>query len=184
MIQLFYVQKRLAIDPRQQIGQKWKDKNVFYAILPKEGWLTILMCQCAYSISSVPFSSSVMSNSHGLQHPRPPCPSPTPGVYSNSCPLSRWCQPTISSSPVPFSHLQCFPALDGQSTGVSDSASALPMNIQDWFLLGWTGWIFLLAKGLSRVFSNTTVQKHHSSVLSFLYRPTSSHIHTWLLEKP
>ena len=109
---------------------------------------------------------------HGLQHARPPCPSPTPGIYSNSCPLSLWCHPTISSSVVPFSsHLQSFPApgsfqmsqfftSGGQSIRVSASASVLPMNIQDWFPLGWTGWISLQSKGLSRVFSNTTVQKH------------------------
>ena len=125
--------------------------------------------------SSVQFSHSIISNSlrpHALQHARPPCPSPTTGTYSNSCPLSQWCHPTLSSSVVPFSsHLQSFPALGsfqmsqlftsgGQSIGVSASASVLPMNIQDWFPLGWTGWIFLLSKGLSRVFSNTTVQKH------------------------
>ena len=124
---------------------------------------------------SVQFSHSVMSDSlrpHGLQHTRPPCPSPTPGAYSNSCPLSRWCHPTISSSVIPFSsHLQSFPASGsfpmsqfftsgGQSIGVSASAWALPMNIQDWYPLGWTGWISLQSKGLSRVFSNTTVQKH------------------------
>ena len=123
--------------------------------------------------SSVQVSHSVASDSfrpHGLQHARPPCPSPTPRVYPNSCPLSQWCNLTISSSVVPFSsHLQLFPASEsfpmsqlftscGQSIGVS--ASVLPMNIQDWFPLGWTGWISLLSKGLSRVFSNTTVQKH------------------------
>ena len=122
---------------------------------------------------SVPFSHSVMSNSlwpHESQHARPPCPLPTPRGYSNSCPLSRWCHPTISSSVVPFSScLQSFPASGsfqmsqfsasgGQSIGAS--ASVLPMNIQDWFPLGWTGWISLLTKGLSRVLSNTTVQKH------------------------
>ena len=121
------------------------------------------------------FQPSVMSNSlrlHGLQHTRPPCPSPTPGVYSNSCPLSRWCYPTISSSVVPFSsHIQSFPASgsfpmsqffssSGWSIGVSASASVPPMNIKDRFPLGWTGWISLQYKGLSRVFSNTTVQKH------------------------
>ena len=124
--------------------------------------------------SSVQLSDSVLSNSlqlHGLQHTRPPCPSSTPRVYSNSCPLSRWCPPTISFSVIPFSHLQSFPASGsfpmsqffasgGQSIGVSASASVLPMNIWDWFHLGWTGWISLLSKGLSRVFSNTTVQKH------------------------
>ena len=108
---------------------------------------------------------------HGLQHTRPPCPSPTPGAYSNSCPLSRWCHPTISSSVIPFSScLRSFPASGsfpmcqffasgGQSIGVSASASVLAMNIQDWFPLGWTGWISLLSKELSRVFCNTTVQK-------------------------
>ena len=116
-----------------------------------------------------------MSNSlwlHGLQHAKLPRPSPTPGVYSNSCPLSWWCHPTISSSVIPFSScLQSFPASGsfpvsqsfasgGQSIGVSASASVLPMNIQDWSPLGWTGRISLQSKGLSRVFSNTTVQKH------------------------
>ena len=117
---------------------------------------------------------SVVSDSlqpHGLQHARFPCPSPTPRAYSNSCPLSWWCHPTISYSVIPFSSLQSFPASGsfqmnqfftsvGQSIGVSASASVLPMNIQEWFLLGLTGWISLQSKGLSRVFSNTTVQKH------------------------
>ena len=115
-----------------------------------------------------------MSNSlqpHGLQHARLPCPLPTPRVYSNSCPSSWWCHPTISSSVIPFSCLQSFPASGsfqmsqfftsgGQMIGVSASISVLPMNIQDWFPLGWTGWISLQSKRLSRVFSNTTVQKH------------------------
>ena len=108
---------------------------------------------------------------HGLQHTRLPCPSPTPGTCSNSCPSSQWCHPIISFSVVPFSScLQCFPASGsflmsqlftsgGQSIGASASASVLPMNIQDWFPLGWTG-LILQTKGLSRVFSNTTVQKH------------------------
>ena len=147
---------------------------------------------------SVQFSHSVMSDflqPHGLQHARPPCPSPTPRAYSNACPLSRWCLPTISSSVSPFSsHLQSFPesgsfpmsqffTSGGQSIGISASASVLPMNIQDWFPLGWTGWISLQSKGLSRVFSNTWVQKHQffSAQLSLQY---NSHIHTWLLEKP
>ena len=126
-------------------------------------------------LASVQSSRSVVSNSfwpHGLQHTRPPCPSPTPRVYSNSCPLSQWCHPIISSSVVPFSScLPYFPTSGsfqmsqfftsgGQSIGVSASASVLPMNVQDWFPLWWTGWISLLSKGLSRVFSNTTVQKH------------------------
>ena len=124
--------------------------------------------------SSVQFSCSVVSEylwPHGLQHVRPPYPSPTPGVYSNTCTLSRWYYPTISSSVVPFSScLQSFPASgpfpmsqffasDDQSIGVSASAPVLPMNIQDWFPLGWTGWISLQSKGLSSIFSNTTVQK-------------------------
>ena len=144
------------------------------------------------------FSRSVMSDSlrpHGPQHARPPCPSPTPGVHPNPCPLSRWCHPTISSSVIPFSScLQSFPtsgpfqmsqlfASGGQIIGVSASASVLPMNTQDWSHLGWTGWISLQSKGLSRVFSNTTVQKHQffGSQLSTW---SNSHIHTWPLEKP
>jgi len=125
--------------------------------------------------SSVQFSHLVMSSSlqpHGLQHASPPCPSPTPRAHSNSYPSSRWCHPTISSSVIPFSsHLQSFPASGsfqrsplftsgGQSIGVSASTSVLPMNIQDWVPLRWTGWISLKSKELSRVFSNTTVQKH------------------------
>ena len=121
------------------------------------------------------FSHLVVSDSlgpQGLQYIRPPCPTPTPGVYSNSCPLTQWYHPTISSSLIPFSsHLQSFPvsgsfqmsqffSSGGQNIGVSASTSVLPMNIQDWFPLGWTGWISLYSKGLSRVFSNTTVQKH------------------------
>ena len=126
-------------------------------------------------INSVQLSHSAVSNSlwpHGLKHARPPCLSPTPRVYSNSCPLSRWCHPTISFSLVPFSsHFQSFPAsgsfpvsqffaAGGQSFGVSASASVLPMNIHDWFPLGLTGLISLQSKGLSGVSSNTTVQKH------------------------
>ena len=127
-------------------------------------------------ISSVQYSHSIMSNSlwpHGLQHSRPLCLSPTPGVYPNSCLWSQWCHPTISSSVVPFSsHLQSFPASGyfqmsqlftsgGQSIAVSASTSVFPMNTQDWSPLGWTGWISLQSKGLTRVFSDTTVQKHH-----------------------
>ena len=125
--------------------------------------------------NSVQFISSVVSDSlrpHELQHARPPCPSPTPRVYPNSCPLSRWCHPTTSSSVIAFSFCpQSFPASGsfqmsqhftwgGQSIGVSASTSVLPMNTQDWSPLGWTGWMSLQSKGLSRVFSNTTVQKH------------------------
>ena len=148
--------------------------------------------------SSVQFSCSVMSDSlhsHEMQHTRPPCPSPTPGVYSDSCPLSRWCHLTISSSVVPFSScLESFTAWgsfqmsqlftsDGQNIGVSASISVLPMNIQDWFPLGWTGWISLQSKGLSRVFSDTTVQKHQF-LSAQLSSQSNSHIHTGLLEKP
>ena len=124
-----------------------------------------------------------------MQHARLPCPSLSPRVCSNSCPLRQWCNPTISSSAVPYSScLQSFPASGsfpmsqfftsgGQSIGVSTSASALPMNIQDWFPLGWTDWISLQSKGLSRVFSNTTVQSINSLVLSFLHSPTLTSIH-------
>ena len=146
----------------------------------------------------VQFSCSVVSNSlqpHESQHARPPCPSPTPGGHSNSCPLSRWCHPAISSSVVPFSSCpQSLPASEsfpisqlftwgGQSIGVSASASVLPMNIQDWFPLEWTDWISLQPKGLSGVFSNSTVQKHQffSTLPS---SQSSSHIHTWPLGKP
>jgi len=141
---------------------------------------------------------SVVSNSlgpHGLQHMRPPCPSPTPGVYPNSCSLSQWCHPTISSSVIPFSScLQSFPAsgsflmsqlfaTGGHSFGASASASVFPMNIQGWFPLGLTDFISFQSKGLSRVSSSTTVQKHQffSAQLSLWY---NTHIHTWLLETP
>ena len=127
------------------------------------------------TLCSVKFSCSVVSDSlrpHEPQHARPPCPSPIPGVHPNPCLSSQWCHPTISSSAVPFSSCpQSLPASGsfqmsqlfasgGQSIEVSASASVLPMNTQDWFPLGWTGWISLQSKGLSRVFSNTTVQKH------------------------
>ena len=146
--------------------------------------------------------SSVQSFSHvwcfafqGLQYLRLPCPSLTPGAYLNSCPLSWWCHPTISSSVILFSsRLQSFPASGSfqmsqfftsgsQSIRVSALASVLPMNTQDWFPLGWTGWISLQSKGLSRVFTSTTVQKHQF----FSAQPSlwsNSQIHTWLLEKP
>ena len=132
---------------------------------------------------------------HGLQHARPPCPSSTPGVYSNSCPLSWWCHPTISSSIVPFlSCLQSFPAsgsflmsqsfvIGDQNTGGSSPASFLSMNIMDWFPLWLTGLIALQSMGLSRVFSNTTFQKYQFfSTQSSSW--SNSHIHKWLLEKP
>ena len=150
-------------------------------------------------ISSVQISRSVMSDSlwpRESQHARPPCPSPTPRVHSDSCPSSQWCHPAISSSVVPFSSCpQALPASEslpvsqlfawgGQSTGVSVLASFLPKNTQDWWSpLEWTGWISLQSKGLSRVFSSTTVQKHQF----FGAQPSSqsnSHIHTWPLGKP
>ena len=151
-----------------------------------------------HQFSSVQFSHSVVSDSlrpHESQHTRPPCPSPTPRVHSNSCPSSQWCHPATSSSVVPFSSCpqslsvsESFPmghlfAWSGQSTGVSVLASFLPKNTQDQFPLEWTGWISLQSKGLSRVFSNTTVQKHQF----FSAQPSSqfnSHIHTWPKEKP
>ena len=128
---------------------------------------------------------------HGLQHFRPSCPSPTPRVYLNSCPLSWWCHPTISSSVIPFSScLQSFPPSEsflmsqffpsgGPSTGVSASTSVFPMNIQDWLLLGWTGWISLQSKGLSRVFSNTTVQKHQFFSTQLSSQSNSHSIHDY-----
>ena len=148
--------------------------------------------------SSLQFSPSVMSDClrlHESQHTRPPCSTPTPRVYSNSCPLSWWCNPTISSSVVPFSsRMQSFRASGsfpmsqffapgGQSIGSSASASVLPMNTQDCSPLGWTGWISLQSKGLSRVFINTTVQKHQFFGAQ-LSSQSNSHIHTWPLEKP
>ena len=144
------------------------------------------------------FSCSVMSNSlwsHGQQHTRLLYPSLSLRVYSNSYPLNWWCHPTISSSVIPFSScLQSLPSSGsfqmsqlftsgGKSTGVSASASVLPMNIQDWSPLGWTDWISLQSKGLSRLFSNTTVQKHQFFGVQ-LSLQSNSHIYTWLLEKP
>ena len=148
-----------------------------------------------HQTSSIQFSPSVVSDClwpHGLQHARFPCPSPTPRACSNSCPSSRWCHLTTSSSVGPFSSrlqsstasvsfpMSQFFASGGQSIGAS--ASVLPTNIQDWFPFGWTGWISLQSRGLSRVFSNTTVQKHQffGAQLSLW---SNSHIYTWLLEK-
>ena len=142
--------------------------------------------------SSVQFSHSVVSNSlrpHGLQHTRLPCPSPTPRIYPNSCPLSWWCHPTISSSVVPFSsflqyflasgsfQMRQFFSSGSQSIGVTASTSVLPMNTQDWSPLGWTGWISLQSKGLSRVFSNTTVQKHQFFCAQLSLCPTLTSIY-------
>ena len=170
------------------------------AFLPRSKHLLISRLQSppAVIFSSVQFSRSVVSDSlrpHELQHARPPCPSPSPGVHSDSCPSSQWCHQAISSSVVPFSSCsQSLPASEfppmsqlftwgGQSTGVSASASFLPKNTQGWSPLEWIGWISLQSKVLSRVFSNTTVQKHQffSAQLS---SQSNSHIHTWPLEKP
>ena len=144
--------------------------------------------------SSIQFSRSVVSDSlqpHELQHARPPCPSPTPGIHPNSCPLSRWCHPAMSSSVVPFySFPQSLPASEsfpmcqlfawgGQSAGVSALASFLPKKSQGWSPLEWTGWISLQSRELSRVFSSTTVQKHQFFGTQ-LSSQSNSHVHTWL----
>ena len=161
-------------------------------------WRTTHVSPWVIQFSSVQFSRLVVSDSlrpHESQHARPPCPSPTPEVYSNFYPSSRWCHPVISSSVVPFSSCpQSLPASGsfpvsqlfawgGQRIGVSASASVLPMNTQELSPLGWTGWISLQSKGLSRVFSYTTVLKHQffGTQLSLL---SNSHIYTWLLEIP
>ena len=132
---------------------------------------------------------------HESQHARPPCPSPTPRVYPNSCPLSQWCHPAMSFSVIPFTSCpqslptwESFPmsqlfAWGGQNIGVSALASVLPKNIQDWSPLEWTGWISLQSKGLSRVFSSTTVKKHQFFGAQ-LSSQSNTHIHTWPLEKP
>ena len=167
---------------------------------PQEGGFNFIFKKYLLSyncVSSVQFSRSVMSNSlrpHESQHARPPCPSPTPGVHPDSHPLSQWCHPAISSSVVPFSSCpQSLPASEsfprsqpftwgGQSTGVSALASVLPKKSQGWSPSEWTGWISLQSKGLWRVFSNTTVQKHQFFGTQ-LSSQSNSHIHTWLLEK-
>ena len=147
--------------------------------------------------SSIQFSHSVVSDSlrpHESQHARLPCPSPTPRIHSNSCPSSRWCHPAISSFVVPFSSCPkslpssgSFPmsqlfAWGSQSIGVSALASVRPKNTQDWSPSEWTGWISLQSKGISRVLSNTTVQKHQFFSIQ-ISSQSNSHIHTWLLEK-
>ena len=177
------------ITSSHQVAKVW---SFSFSISPSNEYSGLI------SFQSVQFSCSVVSDSlwpHELQHARPPCPSPTPRVNSNSSPSSQWCHPAISSSVVPFSFCpQSLPASEsfpmsqlftwgGQSTGVSALASFLPKNTQGWSPLEWTGWISLQSKGLSRVFSNTTVQKHPF----FSAQPSSqskSHIHTWPQEKP
>ena len=174
-----------VLAPWDQVNLKWDKTWKRSSSLPS---------RCVFSIGK--YVQSLQSFSHvwlfgtpWTAAPRLPCPSPAPRAYSNSSPLSRWCHPTISSSVVPFSTcLQSFPASGsfpmnqfftsrGQRIGILASASVLPMNIQDWFLLGWTSWISLQSKGLSRVFSNTTVKSINSSALSFLYSPALTSIH-------
>ena len=157
-------------------------------------WENSTLFSISQSVQSVQVISRVRLRPHEPQHPRPPCPSPTTEVHPNPCPLSRWCHPTISSSVVPFSSCpQSFPASGsfpmsqlfpsgGQSIGVLALTSVLSVNTQDWSPLRWTRWISLQAKGLSRVFSNTTVQKHQFFYAQFSSQ-SNSHIHTWLPEK-
>ena len=151
---------------------------------------------CSFQFSSVAQPCMTLCDPHGLQHARLPCPLSTPGAYSNSCPLSPWCHPTVLFSVIPFSScLQSFPASwsfpmsqffasGGQSIGVSASASVLPiywniLNIHDLFPLGWTGWISLLSKGLSRIFSNNIVQKHQFFYTQLFYSQTLTSIHDY-----
>ena len=194
---------RGADDTTQMAESKEELKNLLVRLKEEDGKTNLIMninlrLWHLNPLSSVQFSRSVVSDSlrlHELQHARPPCPIPTPGVHSNSCASSRWCHPAISCSVVPFSSCpqsltasESFPMSQlftwgGQNIGVSALASFLPKNTQDWFPLGWTGWTSLQSKGLSRVFFNTTVQKHQffSTQLSL---QSNSHIHTWPLEKP
>ena len=192
----FFWREEFGVPANSRIIYLWQRREPHFN-LP---WVSVLDI-CIYihkhyrydiCIRSDQISHSVVSDSlrpHESQHARPPCPSPTPGVHWDSRPSSQWCHLAISSSVVPFSScLQSFPASGsfqmgqlftsgGQGIGVSALASVLPMNTQDWFPLGWTGWVSLLSKGLSRVFSNTTVQKYQffNAQLS-LY--SNSHIHT------
>ena len=165
-------------------------------ISPRSKYATLQRNLSGKGFSSVQFSHSVVSDSlppHGLQHTRPTCPSSIPGVYPNSCPMGRWCHPTISSSVIPFSSCpQSFPASFSNESALhirwpkywSFIFNISPSNdTQHWSPLGWTGWISLQSKGLSRVFSNTTVQKHQFFCAQ-LPLQSNSHIHIWLLEKP
>ena len=191
----------------QKLGNRkiWWTENiskVIYIFMTFSRHVSICLLRFAWKFQfskvSVQFSCSVVSDSlwpHASQHARPPGPSPTPGVHPNSCASSRWCHPAIPSSVIPFSSCpQSLPAWGsfpmsqlfawgGQSIGVSALASVLPKDTQDWSPLGWTGWISLQSKGLSRVFSNTTVQKHQFFGAQ-ISSQSSSHIHTWPLEKP
>ena len=181
-----------------QIKRTLRFQMTYKLIIFQQGSIKLSPLRHIFTISSVQFSCSVLSDilqPYELQHTRLPCPSPTPGVHSNSRPSSRWCHPAISSSVVPFSSCpQSLPASEtfpmsqlftwgGQSTGVSALASLLPKNTQDCSPLEWTGWISLQSKGISRVFSNTTVQKHQFFGAQ-LSSQSNSHIHTRPLEKP
>ena len=203
----FYLGINTTLETKKKIWicilktQIFPDEAPFQTIIKIACPLSSAILSFAFSIyesCSVQFSCSVVSNAlwpHESQHARPPCPSPTPGVHSNSRPSSQWCHPAISSSVIPFSsHSQSLPASEtfpmsqlftwgGQSTGVSALASVLPMNTQDGSLSEWTGWISLQSKGLSRVFSNTTVQKHQFFGAQ-LSSQSNSHIHTWPQGKP
>ena len=175
-------------------GSKWGDTAMDPTCFVFPLTNCLLMCFSSVQFSSVAQSCPTL-RLHESQHARPPCPSPAPRVHSNSCPSSWWCHPAISSSVVPFSSCpQSLPASDsfpmsqlfasgGQSIGVSASASVLPMNTQGWSPLEWTGWISLQSKGLSRVISSTTVQKHQLFGAQ-LSSQSNSHIQTWPLEKP
>ena len=170
-------------------------KNYHGQWLQPWNWKMLALQKKGYIIlGSVQFSHSVVSDSlqpHEPQHTRPPCPSPAPGVYPNSCPLSQWCHPTISSSVVPFSsHPQSFPASGSfpmsqflasgsQTIGISASASVLSMNIQDWFPLGWTGWISLSPRDSQESSPTPQFKSINSSVISFLYSPTLTSIHDY-----
>jgi len=165
-----------------------------YSSVKQKIYIVLFTIIYIIQFSSVQFSHSVVSDSlrpHESQHARPLCPSPTPGVHSDSRPSSQWCHPAISSSVVPFSSCpqslppsESFPMSQfftwgGQSTGVSALASFLPKKSQGWSPSEWTGWICLQSKGLSRVFSNTTIQKHQSLALSLLHSPTLTSIHDY-----
>ena len=195
LVYLFFFENHLY--PLLIFLKLWEYLNVYWSFKFPLLWISVTCIVLCCSLT-LQFSRSVVSDSlrpHESQHTRPSCPSPTPGVYSNPCPLSRWCHPAISSSVVPFSSCSqslpasgSFPvsqlfAWSDQTTGVSASASVLPINTQDWSPLGRTGWISSQSKGLSRVFSNTTVQKHQF-IGAQLSSQSNSHIHTWPLGKP
>ena len=175
---------------------EWLNWTELYHISASATCLVVVPFSClSVQFSSVAQSCPTLCDPMNHSVPRPPCPSPSPRVHSNSCPSSQWCHSAISSSVIPFSSCpQSLPASEsfpvsqlfpwgGQSTGVSALASVFPVSTQDWSPLGWMSWISLQSKGFSRVFSNTTVQKHQffSAQLS---SPSNSHIHVWPLEKP